>query len=111
MCGRPAHQPRRKGPHRLAAFDATTGEVTSWDPRPNGPVFSIVADGPTVYVGGQYTTIGGAPRSNLGAVSAAAGWHAHGLEHRRIILERVPTIGVVQRGVPEPGLLRRLKIP
>jgi hypothetical protein len=71
-------QPR----HRLGAVDATTGEVTPWDPNPSGSVLSyvggpdvlaLVVRGDTIFVGGNFTQIGGQPRGGLAAVDAYTG--------------------------------------
>jgi len=71
-------QPR----HRLGAVDAVTGEVTPWDPNPSGSVVSyafgpsieaLVVRGDTVFVGGNFTQIGGQPRGGLAAVDARTG--------------------------------------
>jgi predicted small secreted protein len=70
------------GPPRngLAAFDATTGQLTPWAPLPSGGspagrVYDIVVspDASTVYVGGTFTSIGGQARYGLAAISAATG--------------------------------------
>lgn len=57
----------------LAAFDATTGLATSWDPGPNGTVHAIAFNGSDVMVGGGFTAIGGAARSNFAAFNLANG--------------------------------------
>lgn len=48
---------------------------TSFDPDVDGTVYAVAgsADGSTVYLGGLFTTAGGAPRANLAAVEAATG--------------------------------------
>jgi hypothetical protein len=58
---------------RLAAVDAATGRVTSWNPAPHGRVGAIAVDGSRVYVGGDFTSIGGARRNGLAALDAADG--------------------------------------
>jgi hypothetical protein len=62
----------------LAAIDLTGGHVTTWDPQPiklySDPVISsIAASGSLVYVGGLFTSMGGATRTNLAAVDATTG--------------------------------------
>jgi hypothetical protein len=47
---------------KLAAVDVTSGNVTAWDPWPVGPgarVDAIAVAGSTVYLGGQFATVGG----------------------------------------------------
>ncbi len=57
----------------LAALDATTGAVTRWSPRCNGPVLQIAVSGNSVYVGGHFTSIGGQNRERLAVVDATTG--------------------------------------
>jgi hypothetical protein len=59
--------------HRLAAFDAATGELTSWDPRANYDVLALEAEGDELVAGGRFTGVGGELRSNLAAVNALTG--------------------------------------
>jgi urease beta subunit len=61
----------------LAQINAA-GNVTSWNPGVNNTVFSLAVSGSTVYVGGNFATLGGggggtASRSQIGAVDAATG--------------------------------------
>ena len=59
---------------RLAAFDASTGAIASFHRDPmNTGVSALAASGPMVYVGGQFTTIGGQPRNNVAAVQNVPG--------------------------------------
>ena len=44
--------------NRIAALDATTGAATDWDPNANGTVRSILVNGSTVYVGGDFISFG-----------------------------------------------------
>ncbi|HEY6779879.1 MAG TPA: hypothetical protein VI111_02945, partial [Thermoleophilaceae bacterium] len=73
-------------PRLNAAAVAATGDasdpadVTAWEPAPNGRVnaLAFAPSGGRVYVGGDFTKLGTAPRSRLGWVSpatgAASGW-------------------------------------
>lgn len=63
-----------------AAFDATIGEVTPWNPNLNGAVFELAVAGSTVYLGGDFTTVNGtATRNHAAAIDAtngvAKGWN------------------------------------
>ncbi len=61
---------------RIAELDATTGLATSWNPAAGGEWFTVqtlALSGPTVYVGGIFTSMGGQPRSNLAAIDATTG--------------------------------------
>ena len=64
----------------LAAFSARTGGLLSFHPRIDGPVTALAAspDGQTLYVGGQFSHVGGTARANLAAfrtsTGALAGW-------------------------------------
>ena len=72
-------QPR----NQIAALDARTGDATAWNPSAGGPetyavsfardVDAFALSGSTVYVGGQFTSIGGQPRNNLAALDATTG--------------------------------------
>lgn len=61
---------------RLAALDAATGNATAWNPSP-GPslplVNALTVAGGVVYVGGNFTSLGGASRSSLAALDATTG--------------------------------------
>ena len=64
----------------VAALDATTGEPLNWHPRVGGTVYSIAVSGSRVYLGGAFTSVGGAVRDHLAAVSTAGaltGWNPH----------------------------------
>jgi hypothetical protein len=59
----------------LAAIDAATGKLRSWNPAPDGSVRALAmsADGRRLYVGGDFNAIGGAPARNLAAVDTSTG--------------------------------------
>jgi hypothetical protein len=58
---------------QVAAFDATTGAATAWDPRAGGHTRFLAASGGDVLIGGNFATIGGVARENLAAISLATG--------------------------------------
>ncbi|HEU0030030.1 MAG TPA: hypothetical protein VFQ53_05315 [Kofleriaceae bacterium] len=59
----------------LAAIDLATGRATAFapkmDPDPNARVDALLLVGSTLYIGGQFTSLGGQPRVNLGALTTA----------------------------------------
>ncbi len=60
----------------LAAFDATTGNVIStFAPAVNGAVYALQAssDGSRLFIGGDFTTVGGVTTGALAAVDPATG--------------------------------------
>lgn len=58
----------------LAALDATTGELTSWDARLAGyQVQALTVHGSTLYVGGDFSEVGGLGRSYLAAFDLGTG--------------------------------------
>jgi hypothetical protein len=72
--------------HDAAALDPRTGRPTKWlmqvgpananwrlDRGNDGDVLAVVAKNGTLYVGGQFDRIGGAPRLDLAAVNARSG--------------------------------------
>mgnify|MGYP003287950770 CR=1 FL=1 len=64
-------QPR----NRLAAFNAATGTLSTWNPGANGDVRALKAspDGTRLYVGGDFTRVAGVPRYRIAALSAHSG--------------------------------------
>lgn len=60
----------------LAAFDIASGDITPWNPNPNDNANvsgGLAVSGTTVYVGGDFSTIGGQARSGLAALDATTG--------------------------------------
>jgi hypothetical protein len=57
--------------NHLAAVSAIDGHVLPWNPGANGTVraMAVSVDGKTVYIGGDFTSLGGKPRAH-----AAARW-------------------------------------
>ncbi len=62
--------------NRVFAFNATTGEIsTSFNPSPNGTVYKVqeATDGTSAYIGGSFTSAGGAARRNLFKINVGTG--------------------------------------
>lgn len=57
--------------NRLAAFNASTGALTSWAPSSSGYVNALAASASRVYVGGAFSKLAGVTTTNLGAVTTA----------------------------------------
>jgi hypothetical protein len=59
---------------RIAAFSTSTGAlVSTFAPRPNGPVWAIAATENTVYFGGSFTAVGSSTRQKAAAVAPSSG--------------------------------------
>ena len=58
----------------LAAIDATTGELTDWNPGANNKVFTLASspDGSRIYAGGAFTKVGGVSRNSVAAINATS---------------------------------------
>jgi hypothetical protein len=58
----------------VAAIDVSTGEaISSWNPKVTGGTATVRAlelEGDKVFIGGNFTAVGGQPRQNLAAVDA-----------------------------------------
>ena len=59
--------------NHVAAVDMTTGNLLSWNPNVNGNVYALVASGGNIYIGGTFTTAGGATHKNLVEVNGTSG--------------------------------------
>ena len=59
--------------NHLAAVDMTTGALLPWNPNANGTVYALLASGGNIYVGGSFTSVGGAPHKNLAEVNGTDG--------------------------------------
>jgi PKD repeat protein len=59
--------------NRIAAFDATTGALRSFNPGANSRVNDIAVNGATVYYAGSFTVSAGQARARAAAVDATTG--------------------------------------
>jgi trimeric autotransporter adhesin len=57
--------------NHVAAVSTATGALLPWDPNVNGNVYALAAGSGGIYIGGTFTTVGGAARKNLVEVAAA----------------------------------------
>jgi hypothetical protein len=57
----------------IAAIDATTGAVTSWNPNANEDVYALALSGTNVVAGGYFSSVGGVERDDAAAINAADG--------------------------------------
>ncbi|MGB2867259.1 MAG: T9SS type A sorting domain-containing protein [Bacteroidota bacterium] len=57
----------------IAALDATTGAVTSWDPNADSWVTCLAVSGTVVYAGGYFDNMGGQARGKLAAIDRGTG--------------------------------------
>ena len=64
-----APQPRR----RFAALDTLNGEVTEWNPGGNSVGTVFLLEGDMLYVGGEFTEVGGQARNYVAAIDAMSG--------------------------------------
>jgi hypothetical protein len=59
--------------HNLAAFDADTGRIRSFDPNVNGPVWAVRTTKRAVYIGGEFTRVNGVRRHGLAKLNRRTG--------------------------------------
>jgi hypothetical protein len=58
----------------VVAFDATDGTVnTGFAPQVDGQVWSVLSDGTSVYIGGNFKTVNGTPQPALAKLNLATG--------------------------------------
>jgi hypothetical protein len=62
----------------LMAVSVTTGTLLPWAPSVSGIVFSIAVHASTLFVGGDFSSVNGTPRSNFAAIDTSGNvedWH------------------------------------
>ena len=86
----------------LAALDATanTNNATAWDPNvgSGSSIFTLAVSGSTVYVGGNFTSIGGQSRNRIAALDAtvntnnATAWNPNANGNVSLVAVSGPTV-------------------
>jgi len=61
------------GRDHLFSFDIPTGNISSFAPNVNGPVWSIVTTPGAVFIGGDFTTVNGVPQRGLAKLNPMTG--------------------------------------
>jgi hypothetical protein len=98
----------------IAALDASTGLATEWNPSANSIVWALAVasptsgvDGSTVYVGGEFTGIGGQARNHVAALDAGNGlateWNPSANSVVLALAVAPPTSGVSDRTIYAGG--------
>jgi Domain of unknown function (DUF5122) beta-propeller len=59
--------------NHVAAINMTTGALLPWNPNVSGTVYSILPAGNNVYLGGSFTSVGGATHKNIVEVNNTNG--------------------------------------
>jgi hypothetical protein len=57
----------------LFSFDISTGDIGSFAPDVNGPVWAIVTTGDAIYIGGDFTEVNGVPQRALAKLDPVTG--------------------------------------
>lgn len=67
----------------VVAFDATTGQISAFNPSPDGPVTAVIpsANGQGVYLGGSFNTVAGQTRRKVALVDINTGANVAGFRN------------------------------
>lgn len=80
--------------HNAAAIDTRTGRLLSWSPNPNAAVYALAVVSDGVFVGGDFSSIGGAARARLAKVGLLTGQAVGGAAFSHGIGSRVNALAV-----------------
>jgi hypothetical protein len=64
---------KRVSRKRLAAVDARTGRLLPWAPPADDTVLAVATSGSSLYVTGEFSTIGGQPRGGIAGIDLRTG--------------------------------------
>jgi len=84
----------------LTAMDAASGAAIPWSPEPIGAVLALAASDSTLYVGGDFRSIAGAPRTFLAAIAVSGMTPVAGVPPRPFAGHRISLRGAR----PNPSL-------
>jgi hypothetical protein len=88
--------------NRLAAFDATTGQLDdAWRPNANSEVYSLAVSGDQVYLGGVFKSVNGQKRLKAARVDATTG-RLDSLWNPSLVQDAATETGWVHALVPSP---------
>ena len=93
--------------NNLAAVDATTGTLTTWDPNATGAVSSLTTSGSLVYAGGTFTNIGATPRTLLGALDLTPG---AGFGAALPFAPKIENLGTAQKPADTPAVIQAVEV-
>ncbi len=94
--------------NNLAAVDAATGSLTTWNPNATGAVSSLTASGALVYAGGSFSNLGATPRTLVGALDLTPG---SGFGAALPFAPRIENVGRPGSSeAPEPAVIQAVQV-
>lgn len=79
--------------NNAAAIDVSTGRLTAWNPNVTGEVDAVAVSGGNVYLGGNFSAVGGRPRERLAEVDGGSGAVSAGFVHSATAPVRTLAVG------------------
>lgn len=93
--------------NNLAAVEAATGSLTTWNPNATGAVSSLTASGSLVYAGGTFSNLGATPRTLLGALDLTPG---STFGSALPFAPRIENIGRPDKPATEPAVIQAVQV-